>query len=269
MDKRTLLPTLCALLLAGCGGGGTDIGGNTPASVSVSGTAATGQAVAARTVNADCSDGKHYTSINPSSNNGHFAFRLEAGALPCALEIDTGKGYSLHGFATQAGTANVTPLTDLALALNNTTHDWYAGLGSPDAATLEAISGQLDQLATYLKGKLVAANFGAASELAPLDIFNGAFEVGDNADQLLDAIGQAVVNSAHTDYPALRQVLLDNTSESLPQAPADYAYDDPDVEPGLSIDPGFDPTGTPGGLGDVTIGGIHLPPGTTITVTGS
>ena len=260
-----MLLTVFGALLAGCGGGGTDIGSDTPASVSVSGTAAIGQAVAAQPVNAICSDGKHYTSINPSSSYGHFAFRLEAGALPCALEIKTGQSYSLHGFATQAGTANVTPLTDLALALNNATHDWYAGLGSPDAATLEAIAGQLDQLAADLKDKLVAANFGAASELAPLDIFNGAFEVGDNADQLLDAIGQAVVNSAHPDYPALRQVLLDNTSASLPQAPADYAYDDPNVDPGLSIG-GTTIVVTPGNTGCACVTGIHL--GTVISVSG-
>ena len=270
MNKRMLFPALCTFLLVGCGG--TDVGsvvsegGDAPASVRVSGTAATGQAVAAQLVNAICSDGKNYTSVRPSSSEGDFILRLEEGALPCALEVDSGQGYNLHGFATRAGTANITPLTDLALVLSNVTHDWYAA-EEPDVATLEAIAGQLDQLAADLKTKLVDAHFSAANELAPLDIFNGVFAVGDKADKLLDAIGQAIENSAHPDYPALRRVLLDNISASLPEAPTDYAYDDPDVDPGLSI--GGDPILiAPGGTGGTTIIGINLD-GTTITVTGS
>lgn len=268
MNKMLLFPAFCALLLTGCGGGGADIDSDTPASVSVSGTAAIGQAVAARTVNAFCSDGKHYTSISPSNRDGYFALRLEAEALPCALEIDTAQGYGLHGFAVQAGTANITPLTDMALALNNATHGWYNGSSHPDPALLATLAGQLDWSAADLKDKLVAAGFGVANELELLDIFNGAFSVGDSTDQLLDAIGQAIEDSSYQNYPALRQVLLDNTSTALPDAPANYLYDDSDADLGLVIDEDFNISVGTGGVGCVCMTNIHLDDNTDLPITG-
>lgn len=276
MDKRTLLAAFCALLLAGCGPGTEGVaesGNEAPVGISLSGTAAIGDAIDARPVNAVCSDGKHYSSVSLSSHDGSFALNVAQGALPCALEIDTGLGYRLHSLALQAGTVNITPLTDLALAIgligSNTPGDWFDALKTNSAPTpnLSVLASQLDQLASSLKQKLASAGFGLGAEFGNLDIFNGSFVVGDRADQLLDALQQAI--AANSTYPGYLLVLRDNAGAPLPAAPADYGYDDPDVEPPLSLDDDFTlPVGGSGNVGCACITGIQLGGSSTAPISG-
>jgi len=118
---RFARPTLAAFCLASlatlaaCGGnsciglngcGGTTV---TP-SVTISGTAATGKAIASATVNLSCAQGSGSTL---SDGGGNYTITFDA-TPPCILTASSG-GVSLHSLAFAAGTFNTTPETELML----------------------------------------------------------------------------------------------------------------------------------------------------------
>lgn len=115
---RPVLGTLCIVSLAalsGCRGdacfgfdGCFDDGG--VQTVTLSGTAATGPALASATVNVDCARGSVATL---SDGGGHYSVTFDA-ALPCAITVTSG-GTSLHSLAYAGGTFNTTPQTELML----------------------------------------------------------------------------------------------------------------------------------------------------------
>lgn len=101
--------------LAACGGnsciglgscGGTTVTPN----VAISGTAATGTAIANATVNLSCAQGSGSTL---SDGGGHYAITFNA-TPPCILTVSSG-GVSLHSVAFAGGTFNTTPETELML----------------------------------------------------------------------------------------------------------------------------------------------------------
>jgi hypothetical protein len=115
---RPALAAICAASLAtlvGCGGSsciGLDScgGGTSTPGVALSGTAATGNALASATVSASCAQGSGSTV---SDGGGHYAISLNA-VLPCILTVTSG-GISLHSLAFAGGTFNTTPETELML----------------------------------------------------------------------------------------------------------------------------------------------------------
>ncbi|MCP3725108.1 hypothetical protein M3I53_18575 [Paraburkholderia sp. CNPSo 3272] len=101
--------------LAACGGnaciglngcGGTRVTPN----VTISGTAATGTAIASATVNLSCAQGSGSTL---SDAGGHYAITFNA-TPACILSVSSG-GVSLHSVAVAGGTFNTTPETELML----------------------------------------------------------------------------------------------------------------------------------------------------------
>jgi hypothetical protein len=90
--------------LDGCGGGGA------PPTVALSGTAATGIALANATVSLACAQGSGSTA---SDGGGHYAITLNA-VVPCIITATAG-GTSLHSVAFSGGTFNTTPETELML----------------------------------------------------------------------------------------------------------------------------------------------------------
>lgn len=111
-----LSAVLAAVALAACGGGSDEPTGPPPAaSLSLSGTAATGAAIAAQSVEARCAAG---TGTATSAADGRYTISITGGALPCVLRVSTVAGAALHSVALGTGssaTANLTPLTDLVL----------------------------------------------------------------------------------------------------------------------------------------------------------
>ncbi|MEX3982085.1 hypothetical protein AB4Y45_24245 [Paraburkholderia sp. EG287A] len=102
-------------MLADCGGsaciglngcGGTTVTPN----VTISGTAATGTAIASATVNLSCTQGSGSTL---SDGGGHYAITFDA-TPSCILSVSSG-GVSLHSVAYAGGTFNTTPETELML----------------------------------------------------------------------------------------------------------------------------------------------------------
>jgi hypothetical protein len=104
-----------AASLASCGGSfcvGVDgcTGSNTLPNVTVSGTAATGSALASASVVANCSQGSGSVL---SDGGGNYRLGFNA-ALPCLITVTSGST-TLHSLAYSSGTFNTTPETDLML----------------------------------------------------------------------------------------------------------------------------------------------------------
>ncbi|MGI3129640.1 hypothetical protein ACRSLK_04480 [Halopseudomonas pachastrellae] len=222
---------LLSACLSGGGGGGSDNGGAAAgAGTTVSGTAATGAAIVSGTVTAVCADGSGFTDTVTTDTDGSWSGEVSnAQVLPCALRINGGTpNVTLYSLATATGNVNITPLTDLALALQvndlsgqNLT-DWFSAPndGSADLATLGAqLSAAADALRSLLEaaGYTLPASWGAGST-AP---FSNAFTADPNNDpydQLLEALAQAINdNPGLTDYNALVSSLLGGAS--MPAAP--------------------------------------------------
>src|SRR5690606_23300804 len=87
---------------------------------SLAGTAAFGAAVSGGQVQAKCENGEA-TYEGTTDEHGAFELGIAEDAYPCVLRVTGGNlpaGMSaLHSWAASPGTANITPLTDIALAL--------------------------------------------------------------------------------------------------------------------------------------------------------
>jgi hypothetical protein len=122
-DVRFVRPALAALCVASlatlvaCGGSvcvGFDFdgcrGGKGFQNVTLSGTAATGKALASAVVSISCARGSGSTL---SDGGGHYSITFNA-TLPCILTVTSG-GTTLHSLAFAGGTFNTTPETELML----------------------------------------------------------------------------------------------------------------------------------------------------------
>ncbi|HTR09185.1 MAG TPA: hypothetical protein VMJ11_21530 [Paraburkholderia sp.] len=113
--NRAVLYAASLMLLSSCGGNsciglgecGTASG---PPPVSISGTAATGKALANATVSLNCAQGAG-TVLSDSGGNYAISFN---GAPPCIVTA-TSAGTTLHSVAFAGGVFNTTPETELVL----------------------------------------------------------------------------------------------------------------------------------------------------------
>jgi hypothetical protein len=118
-DACLVRPALAAICvaslatLAACGGNACVSldscgGANVTPNVTISGTAATGSALASATVSIICVQGSGSTL---SDGGGHYTITFNA-TPPCILTVTSG-GTSLHSLAFAGGTFNTTPETEL------------------------------------------------------------------------------------------------------------------------------------------------------------
>ena len=122
--QTTATLVMSAFVLVACGGGGTSsqvtgAAAVTPAAtVSVTGTAATGVAIAGGAVTLNCVSGK--TGIASTGADGSFSVSAAGVTFPCVARVDykdsAGASQQLHSFVTAAGNANINPVTDLLVA---------------------------------------------------------------------------------------------------------------------------------------------------------
>ena len=180
---RLSLPLSICMLLAACGGGG---GGSTP--LSISGTAATGAALADASVQIKCASG---TGTATTAANGSFSVVIPGAALPCVLEA-TGGTTKLHSLIESgAGStvkANITPLSELLLAR----------LAGAAPATL------FETFDAAAQAKLTASALGAARtsliagldgvvDLNNVDPLKDTLVIGNPLDQLLDTLAATLL----------------------------------------------------------------------------
>lgn len=210
IHRLSFISLATAATLAACGGGGSDPAPTTTATT-LDGVAAVGAAISGGTVTAKCAAGTPEVGKTTASD-GSYTLKLNGATAPCMVKVSGGtvNGVAntqvLHGFATAAGTVNVTPLTELALA---------QALGGEPAAAFNAFSatsattvaGKLDAARAYVGTQLTALGLSAPSG----DIFSAPFKVGDAADKLLDSLGTLLTDKGTT-LAAIRSTAAGNTS---------------------------------------------------------
>lgn len=249
--RRLLGLSVVSLLVAGCGGGSSS-SDDTPDPVptsALSGLAAVGAPITDATLTANCSDGSGFTTTVTTNSNGAWSGEVASAALPCVLRVSGGTPpVTLYGYAASAGVANITPLTDLALALANgaPAGDWFA---TPAAWPS---SGDITDSAADLLADLDVAGFSLPG--AGFNLFSTPFTAiaGNPYDDLLEALATAIADDpALDDFDALRAALI--AGGSLPAAPGD----DGGGDDGGGDDGGGDDGGGDDGGGDDGGDGIN------------
>jgi hypothetical protein len=181
--------------LAACGGStciGLDgCGGATVVpNVAISGTAATGKALASATVSFNCAQGSTSTLTD---GGGHYALTFNA-TLPCILTVTSG-GTSLHSLAFAGGTFNTTPETELMLVylasqLGTNESSLIAGFPS-NAQFQQVLANQTDVLAAQSAVVTNLQQRYTVSLTAPA-FLSTSFNVGQaGVDADLDALAAA------------------------------------------------------------------------------
>jgi len=208
---KLALAIIFSSLLAGCGGGGVVtsaglVGGSerNPAPdpiasiLTLSGTAATGRAIAAAAIGAKCQIGSGNAT---TADDGRFQINVTDGALPCLLQTtDPSDGSTLHSAAgsadgtTTTATVNVTPLTEMLTArvLGQPPAAFYAAFDA-GAATLKLSPARLkaaqNDVTAVLTGTVDTTQLPADFAASPLKAATPTdASMGDKYDQLLDAL---------------------------------------------------------------------------------
>lgn len=180
-----------AALMAACGGG-DDLG---PATTGVlSGTAATGTPITGGRVDVVCASGAPLSAT--TSATGTYEVALQGQALPCKLKVSGGSlasGVAYHSVALQAGTVNLTPLTDLVVArmAGGAPSAWFSAIAAADFQKLTA-----DAVNTALGA--ITTGLGLATPLGEKNPMTAAFEAKttDPLDKILEAIKAAAPSHA-------------------------------------------------------------------------
>ena len=159
---------LFALGLSGCGGGGsssptsaststTSSGNTAPAASAVSGVAAAGTPITGTVYLRDASSPAKELSTTINAD-GSFSFDVTGLTAPFLLKAvgtANGQNYTLYSLAGTPGTANINPLSNLAVVRANGGVDPAALYAAPTAAQLQALQAALassiSQIQTLLR----------------------------------------------------------------------------------------------------------------------
>lgn len=181
---------LGACVLAACGGGGNGTPAAPPATLQLTGVAATGAAMAGAPVAVTCASGPNASTTTAA--DGSYALSLSGGqTLPCLLQASSG-AVTLHSLVTTAGRANITPLTELvtAHAAGMAPASAFANFAPAAAATAAAA----DIAIGYVGAQLVALGL-TSSAFDPVTV---NFSVGDANDKILDALAAKLAGAKVT-----------------------------------------------------------------------
>jgi hypothetical protein len=200
-----------------------------PASLTLSGTAATGAAIAGGTVTAKCSAGA--TTTATTNTDGTYSLAVTSGALPCVLKVSSSDGttslYSVANGSGSSATANITPLTQLVVArltgadpaglfdgfsASTSTTLTSTALNSAQAGIVATLSGAGIDVSTL--GNLVTGTLTAATSTT----------TGNAYDAALDALQAQLAATTDSDgNPMTLATLTDVIAATSPAAPAPTA----------------------------------------------
>ncbi|RBP31168.1 hypothetical protein DET50_106191 [Marinobacter pelagius] len=208
-----------AVTIGGCGGSSSNDSSESEATgdelVTLSGRAAVGAPIANTTIDARCEGGTGFTENVETDASGGFSGQVASSALPCALRVNAGTEYEmLHSYASSAGTVNITPFTDLIIALASA-RDPEIWFQQEDYAV---VTDNLNQAKSEFLQALIQASYDIPAD--DFDPFHSSFAIGDAVDRLLDAFSQAardLVNIAF--YQELVDLISSGNLESIPPAP--------------------------------------------------
>lgn len=194
--RLTLMGGAVAALLAACGGGGGDSAA-TPASVQLTGVAATGLALANSTVAVKCASGTGSATTNDS---GSYTVTVVDGAMPCLIKVTgtaDGVEVTLHSVAeagttsgsTTSATANVTPLTEMIVAhlAGAVPSTLFESFGSGSTLTSAELSAATTTVLTALKDA-TGIDLGTTDPFKSTLIPATATTAGNDYDDALEAL---------------------------------------------------------------------------------
>ncbi|WP_146183177.1 PKD domain-containing protein [Limnohabitans sp. Bal53] len=198
---KFVLSIFIGILLSGCGGGGGGSGGGTgvlPSDVTLSGTVATGKAIAGATIAVKCQTG---TGAGTSTADGAYSLVVVGGKLPCLVQginpIDSSK---IHTVATGSGNsavANITPLTEMVTGRLLTVEPsvFFAAFDTSVAASkitelkVKAAQNDVAMVLTGTVDTTALVDFIGT----PLHAATGSNPTGGDAqDKMLDALGSKI-----------------------------------------------------------------------------
>ncbi len=199
--KPSLIALAAACALVACGGGASDpagstgggSGGGSASTLTLSGTAATGAAIAHAPIAAKCGNGAGSAT---TAADGSYTIAIAGGALPCVIEVRPASGAALRSVADGSGsgsgsvTVNVTPLTELVAAR-------LAG-GSPAelyASFDAAAQGKLSTPALNAAIAAIAAALQGVVDLAGVNPVTDTLVIGNPLDRKLDALQLALASA--------------------------------------------------------------------------
>lgn len=209
---------LVAIALSGCLSDNDDAA---TAAQTLAGTAAIGAPIVGGTVNVKCAGGSEPGPVT-TKNDGTWQVTLSGQTLPCAVRVQNGtiegeaNSNIYHAAAWQAGTVNITPLSDLTVAhlAGAAPSAWYGSLGSSSFQQITATA-----MNAAMNRVLTALNMGDA--LTGFNPLTASFkaEAGDKVDDVLKAL-QGAINGLSLDHAAL----LDAVKGSSISAPAGFGH---------------------------------------------
>lgn len=203
--------------LAACGGGsdGTTAGG--ASSLTLSGYAATGAAIADGAVEFVCSSG---TGTASTGTDGYYTLTITDGTLPCLGKVTTADSASTyHTLVSEGATANITPITDLVVAsmAGEDTGDFYDTFSTMPssekaaAVTTEKVSAAKDAAKAALKASGVDG-------LDDTDPVSGTIKPGDKNDAYDKAL-ETLKTKGDKTTETIKSGLAAETGDQAPSLP--------------------------------------------------
>jgi len=243
--RRASLSIVSAAVLNACGGGSSATApapapASAPAALAVSGTAATGNAMAGAKVELKCSGGGATVT---AASNGTYTASITGAAAPCMLRATSSDGSIVyHSAVSTTGTsvvANITPLTELVVA---------AALGDPtqvdaafnsiatNAAPPASLTSQLSTATATVISTLSSAGItltGIDPTTTPLVAATPSTTSSDKQDNAIDTVmanlaanqssiaelGSAMTIGASTTQPTPPSTLLLAAAPEVAQCP--------------------------------------------------
>jgi hypothetical protein len=230
MTKRTDVRLLLAGLAAAAGlaacGGGASTPSPAPNVLTLSGTAATGNALAG-TIDVKCASGTPQSTS--SGADGRFTVNITGGVLPCAVRV-TGPAPGnlvLHSLAQGSGTSatvNITPVSEMMVAriAGQSPANFFAAF-NPAKVTAAAIA-DAEQAVAPLLTQVKASSGSNIAALHPLTDplvakVSGSSTAGNDFDKLLDDLS-AALSAAGTPLASVVQSVASNSTGSASGAAA-------------------------------------------------
>ncbi len=197
--RTTLVFCLCALIVACGGASGSSDAALAPASVSLSGTAATGAPIANTVLQVKClgSTGLVATGTTTTDSDGRYVIAMAGAQKPCLLELTAASGAVLHAVSNDlTGVANITPLTEALAGAVLNQQDLSALFTGLDASLLSAIEKKVNAITvsaawTTVRAALASKGLdvaGITTEPTTATLSASAVGQGNAYDKLLDDI---------------------------------------------------------------------------------
>lgn len=200
-----LIAITLGLALVSCGGNSDD----SPPTVSgtITGVAATGEAISGGLVTLKCAGGLSSTTATTNAD-GSFSFKVSDINLPCLAQVSyndsNGNLQTLHSYIARTGNTNITPMTDMLLALLLNTPAVSDAFNSFNSTPLKVLTPAEEmQALNLLRTKLMQIGITLPDGADPahgLLIARTSTQAGNDLDLLLDDLQNTMQTNNITQF---------------------------------------------------------------------